>query len=243
MGMLHRTPMGLCWSSAVLAFLVASNATAGYLAMNSESFSYCATSTACFGSTTCQDHLLDEETCQSYCFDGGGCESSGTLAGVVWSQFYASGSSGWWSGDIGYPDSNLQAVGELESPDLLTLTVASDLVDETAHAELAVFRFDGDPNDVDGLQFESVDDLVDLGIIDSGDILYVQSEFPFEYTEVDLEIDVSGVPASVIVVMVAGDGAGHPNYVPAVSPWVAVGLGLALAGLGTAVLRRRRRKN
>jgi len=103
-----------------------------------------------------------------------------------------------------------------------------------------VFRYSGAPEDLEGVQVESVDQLVAMGLIDAGDILFLETlpypggdyQFPFSFG-----VDVDGVPSDELVVFASETGV---LLVPAVS---GLGLGLLTALLlatGTYMLGKRR---
>jgi hypothetical protein len=75
---------------------------------------------------------------------------------------------------------------------------------------VSVLRYTGAPGGFDGVEAESPTDLVDLGLIVPGDILFtttVQSG-PFEF-----DVDVTGIPDSEIVVFSTGSGP-VPELIP-----------------------------
>ena len=104
--------------------------------------------------------------------------------------------------------------------------------------EISLFRFAGDPFVFEGLDLTSVSELVDLGLIDQDDVLFV--------TEIDGDgqlsetVDISGIPDDGLILFAAGDGplrTDHGCPVPAMTPWGAAALFGALLLLGTSMRR------
>ena len=107
--------------------------------------------------------------------------------------------------------------------------------------EVAVFQYFGDPTVFDGLEVDSIQEVVDLGIIDSNDILAVEL-FLGLYDEVDMQVQVTGLSDDQIVVFAAGDGRAPPA-VPATTAVGTAVLALATLVVGTWALRRRKMRS
>jgi hypothetical protein len=138
-------------------------------------------------------------------------------------------------GDLVGTRANLQA--ERVDADLFTVAgQVSTIGPDPGTVEVAVFQYSGDPNVFDGLEIDHVQELVDLGIISSDDILAVET-FVGEGT-VDMQVQVTGLSDDEIVLFAAGDG----RIPPAVPATTAIGTALLLLTmlvLGTWALRRR----
>ena len=104
--------------------------------------------------------------------------------------------------------------------------------------EVAVFRYSGDPTVFIGLEAESIQDVVDLGIISSDDVLAVDTFVRDD--PIDMQVQVTGLSDDEIVVFAAGDGR-IPPLVPATNTVGAVLLLLAMLAAGTGVILIRRR--
>lgn len=108
--------------------------------------------------------------------------------------------------------------------------------------ELAVVRYPALASDLDGLKFGSVYDLVNLGVIEPEDVLFVENDFVTTGDPDDgmalpyyFEVDVTGLPDDQIAVLASGIGIEmpfcEPLCVPALGPLAAVVLGLSLIAL------------
>ena len=102
--------------------------------------------------------------------------------------------------------------------------------------EVAVFQYFGDPTVFDGLEVDHVQELVDLGIISSDDILAVET-IVGDGT-LYMQVQVTGLSDDDIVMFAAGDGR-IPPFVPATTAVGTAVLLLTMLVLGTWVLRRR----
>lgn len=109
-------------------------------------------------------------------------------------------------------------------------------------AEVAVIRYSGDPTAFDGVAAGSVHDLVDLGLIAPGDILY---EVGFDaYAEFQFEVDVTGLDDDEIVIFGTVAGPIPPcQDVPATTGVAAMLLLLILLGSSAYYLWGGRRPN
>ena len=100
--------------------------------------------------------------------------------------------------------------------------------------EVAVFRFSGDPNVFDGVEAMGVQDLVDLGLIASADVLAVASHTAEHDLDFEMDVDVTGLADEEIVIFGAAAGPIPPGPdVPATAPIAVIGLVLALCGIGS----------
>jgi hypothetical protein len=108
---------------------------------------------------------------------------------------------------------------------------------EPIFATVAVFRYTGDPNQIDGLEVSSVAELIELGLITEDDVFFEET-FPLLQSMTDtFVVDVADVPDTEIVTFqsMTQDTAA----VPAVSDRVALALALAALAALTVFVRRR----
>jgi hypothetical protein len=134
------------------------------------------------------------------------------------------------------------AIAERVDADLFVVTGSASSVNAApGRAQVAVFRYFGDPTVFDGLEVESIEDVVDLGIIAADDVLAEQTIVEI-YGEIELQVQVTGLADDEIVVFATGEGFPIAVPVPATSAAGAAAVLLILLGLGTwTVLRRRSR--
>jgi len=130
-----------------------------------------------------------------------------------------------------------QLIGERVDADLFTVGGEVSTVGIwPGTVQVAVFQYSGDPTVFDGLEVDYVEELVDLGIIDSDDILAVETIS--NYDDVDLQVQVTGIDDDEIVIFAAGDGR-IPPLVPATNAIGTAVLLIVMLVLGVWALRRR----
>ena len=106
-------------------------------------------------------------------------------------------------------------------------------------ADLAVFRYSGDPLAFEGLDIRSLSDLIDLGLIGPADVLR-QETFDEKVYGFSFDVEVSGLDPGEIVLFTSGVGIGAPDEpVPAMSGVGSLGLFLVMLAAGTFFLLRR----
>ncbi|RKZ08169.1 hypothetical protein DRQ32_09365 [bacterium] len=200
-------------------------------------------------------------TCSDDVFEiGSGCSASCSATGgpaVCNAQINANTSPEIWAldsfltlyleGDTFNVQASFDATGERLSPDLLQLSGRIDIYISNSSAsllggvlELAVFRYSGAPGDLEGVQVESVNQLVAMGLIDADDILFIET-FPYAMSELHLPfsygVDVSGIPSDEIVVFASESGV---TLVPAISGLGLLVLTILMLAAATYTLGKRR---
>jgi hypothetical protein len=252
-----NTPGGNRRVVACLAFLMAasSGAThAGFFGLQADSFSFCSSSAYCLGERKCIDQELEfDGPCWTHC--GAGAYSPPSCQDVlatVDSPWGSGGESGWWEGDAGLTEVSVY-VEAVATPGVLDLTITTTRDYSTeSHAEVAVIRFAGDPGVFVDLEVVSTAELLDLGIVNPGDLLFVKNDFPMGYYTAEVQVDTTGVPPEEIVIFYGGEGVGNPacdtpddceaddTDVPATSRAGLLVLVVALVTVTTVLVLRRR---
>jgi hypothetical protein len=131
----------------------------------------------------------------------------------------------------------LLAGGQRLSDELFEIDVDFEQRNGIARAELALLRYAGDPAAFEDLRVDSVGQLVDLGLIEETDILFLEP-IEADYVNQVYEVDVSGIPDEHLVLFTVGEGRWVP--IPATDArGTLVVAGLLLAIGGWCLVRRR----
>jgi len=140
------------------------------------------------------------------------------------------------AGQIGVYAGDTQAAvtvelsGERSAPGTFTLNlwVFSFYAPAPVQVDAALFRFSGDPGVFDGIEVSSLDELIGLGLVDPGDVLWSEMLLVADDGEFsrDFTVDVTGIPDEQIVLF-SSSTSDLPLEVPALSNWG----GLLLAAL------------
>lgn len=212
-----NTSGGNRWAVACVAFLMAASSGAihaGFFGLQADAFSFCSSSAYCLEERKCIDQELEfGGFCWTYCGAGASspyhtCQEVDSYAGYPWGS---GGRSGWREDDMGLSEVSVD-VQVVSSPGVLDLAIYSTRDYSTeSHIEVAVIRFAGDPNVFVDLEVVSTTELIDLGILDPGDVLFVKNDFPMGNYGTDVQVDTTGVPPEEIVVFYGGEGEGNPD--------------------------------
>lgn len=197
--------------------------------------------TSCPGQAPCQDDDFDlSGESRAECFPVGGGSTScvaGAYSSVSWNLDGNAGHLPGPGGDV-VISTFAHLTGERVDADLFVIDgQIHDFSTDPGPVEVAVFRYSGDPTVFDGLEADSIQEVVDLGIINSDDILAVETLFnvgPF-----DIQVQVTGLSDEEIVIFATGDGR-IPPAVPATSTAGTAVLLLVMFGLGAFWALRRR---
>ncbi len=217
---------------------------AEFFAMRAETFKLCSVSALCAEEQTCFLQFIGDP-CNVACTSIPLCQETSVTNNVA--SFV--GSSGHVEGDQEILQVLVAADVEIDVNGV-TLEIETYIDEfEGGPAEVAVFRFAGDPEAFLGLQVRSVTELVDLGLLEPGDVLWVEDAFPTGPHVESVQVDAAGIPPDEIVVFMAGDSPVGPDCsaaacdaaVPASSAAGAWALVLLLAVLGAWIARRPRR--
>jgi len=221
---------------------------AGFFGLESESFAFCSSNTFCVGEQTCFEQSLGE-TCSV------GCSAPDEDATCHYSRTDSnpdlfSGEAGFWLGDV-LADVAVIDVDATPVPGALDLEIYTRRLEYfPSEAEVAVIRFVGAPDVFYGIDVRSVSELVDLGIIEASDVLWVKNDFPIGFGDTfNTQVDTAGIPPDEIAIFIAGEGSGNPNChepeqcepwaVPAASVYGALVLTVVLGILGAFARRER----
>jgi len=214
-------------------FLLVSPVWANFSGLSSVGFSNCYVEAKNTDGATCSDsEFVLGGSCAANCFvPAADAEISGQ---PPWEIYGVSNS---FHGDSVHSSLiYLQAVRS--EPEFVT--VSGFCSPDLSGAEVALFRFGGDPSVFDGTAAMSVTEFVALGWIDATDVLFVYD--CSGSTQIDVDVDVDGIPDEELVIFgfaptSAGTVDGPP--VPALSTTAAVVLVILLLGAGVLVLRSR----
>jgi len=198
--------------------------------------------TACFGQPPCFDEAFEDvgdNTAWASCFDSvpniPACLSD-SRGGQRWDLDVFNGFLYPGGGDI-FPVQNGISVEATLTGDELTLTGEAHFdYPPIGLVQFALLHYTGDPRDLEGVVVDGLQDLLEQGIVTQGQVLY--SSTYTEQTDIDMTVDVSGIPASQIVIYGYGVGPAPPNSVPASSNTATLVLIAALM-VATGVLARR----
>ena len=231
---MFRVPIRL---ALLMLLLLASPAWADFSAFSSEDFTYCYFNGENHDGESCVEaEFVPGGDCSGRCtVPGNYGQVSGRLPWKINGEGeMIEGNVGFWTYAIIHGDRISEAIF------LASGACAYADADYAGPPEVAVFRFDGDPSIFEGTSVVSVSELLDLGLIDAGDLLYVNGcESGGQF---DVELDVTGIPDSELVVFAGAPvapGSLQDSPVPAVSTVATALLALLLLATGAAILRRR----
>ena len=214
----------------------------GWATVSSPEFVSCLSRVECQGETPCLNIEFDlaPDSCSTYCIGSGmfPCAASSDAD----PEWIVDGTTEVQIPDVP-PGGRLAAEGELVTPDLFV--VSGEFSGHHSYlgtADLAVFRYSGDPLAFEGLDIRSLSDLIDLGLIGPADVLF-QETFDEKVYGFSFDVDVSGIDPGEIVLFTSGVGIGAPDApdepVPAMSGVRSLGLFLVMLVAGTLFLLRR----
>jgi hypothetical protein len=165
--------------------VAASSAQAAFSALAGPDFAYCSAGGTLGSGDFVEDLEFSPYFCAATCYyNDGACGSAPNfleddVTGQTTREIY--GDTSYCLGDV-CSSATLHVLG-VEGPNKL-LTVSGDYEayfpcpDFCGKAEVAVIRFSGDPLGLLSLNPTSVGDLVEVGLIQSSDILFVKDQFP-----------------------------------------------------------------
>jgi hypothetical protein len=240
--------LALAWLCLATAPAIAADET-HWNALSARGYSQCLSRMQCCAGPECvETELIIGDSCGVSCSSSGCTSSIVALVDPPNYDFVVAGGTGFTGGGCKFcPAAEGLVRGRILTPGTLTLTyrqTVSAYGGPPPRLHVGVFHYHGDPRALDGLDADTVSDLVTLGLIGPEDILYSASPIG-EFGVIEVTIDIAGIPESEIVVFGAGRGIVAdpcPSEVPATGPWGALVLAGALAAALAAARAAARRR-